>query len=150
MWHRGLGRNCVFRVALRSCAPRRRGQSTAQSTVQQIRQETCQARENVRCQWVENLLLWCPSRQNEGNTSCFVKGWSCCLLTYLPYSMRHQLRISYFWPDWNSYVRLGVFNTIFSTKEVTFLFFPPNLSLKILNHQILHICRLLYRTICAF
>ena len=33
------------------------------------------------------------------------------------YSTRQMLIISYFWPEWNSYVRLGVFHTIFSTKK---------------------------------
>ena len=56
--------------------------------------------------------------------------------------MRHQLRTSYFWPDWNSDVRLGVFHTIFCTKEVTFYFFFQNLT-QILNSQILNICRVL-------
>ena len=36
-----------------------------------------------------------------------------------------MLRISYFWPDWNSYGRLWVCSTLFSVQEVTFLFFPP-------------------------
>ena len=65
------------------------------------------------------------------------------LLLLCTHSMRHQLRNSYFWPDWSSYVRLGVFHTIFSTKKVAFLFFPKNLS-QILNFQILNICRVLY------
>ena len=43
-----------------------------------------------------------------------------------------MLRISYFWPDWNSYVRLGAFHTIFSTKKVAVVFSPQNLSLKLL------------------
>ena len=46
-------------------------------------------------------------------------------------STRQMLRNSYFWPDWNYYARLGVFHTIFSSKEVTFLVFPHNLGLKI-------------------
>ena len=33
------------------------------------------------------------------------------------YRTRQMLRISYFWPDWNSYVRLGVFHNTFSTKR---------------------------------
>ena len=41
------------------------------------------------------------------------------------YSTRPMLRISYFWPDWNSYGRLWVCSTLFSVQEVTFLFFPP-------------------------
>ena len=32
-------------------------------------------------------------------------------------STRQMLRNSYIWPDWNSYVRLRVFHTIFSTKR---------------------------------
>ena len=40
------------------------------------------------------------------------------------YLTRQMLRISYFWPDWNSYVRLGVFYTIFSTKRSHSCFFP--------------------------
>ena len=51
--------------------------------------------------------------------------------------MRHQLIISYFWPEWNSCVRLGVFHPIFSTKEVTFLYFSHNLSLKFLIFRLL-------------
>ena len=38
-------------------------------------------------------------------------------------STRQMLRISFFWPDWNSYVRLGVFHTIFSTKRSHYCFF---------------------------
>ena len=59
-----------------------------------------------------------------------------------------MLRISYFWPDWNFYARLGVFHTIFSTKEVTFLFFSQNLT-QILHCQILNICRVLYTKQCV-
>ena len=58
-----------------------------------------------------------------------------------------MLRISFIWPDLNSYVRLGVFHTIFSAKsrykEVAFLFFPQNFSLKFLIVKILDICRVL-------
>ena len=42
-----------------------------------------------------------------------------------------MLRISYFWPDWNSYVRLGVFHTIFSTKR-SHPYFSPKICLKFL------------------
>ena len=40
------------------------------------------------------------------------------------YSTRKVLRISYFWPDWNSYVRLGVFrHTIFNSMRSHSYFF---------------------------
>ena len=60
--------------------------------------------------------------------------------------MRHQLIKSYFWPDWNSCVRLGVFHTIFSTKEAIFLGFSPKSQSQFLNCQVLNICRVLYLT----
>ena len=60
-------------------------------------------------------------------------------------STRQMLRISFFWPDWNSYVRLGVFHTIFSTKR-SHSFFPPQTCLKFFDDQILNICRVLYVT----
>ena len=48
----------------------------------------------------------------------------------------------YFWPDWNSYARLDVFHTSFSTKEVTFLVcLPKNVKSQMINYQILNICR---------
>ena len=40
------------------------------------------------------------------------------------YRTRQMLRISYFWPDWNSYVRLGVFHNIFGTKGSRSILFP--------------------------
>ena len=66
------------------------------------------------------------------------KGWT----TTAVQTMRHLLRISYFWPGWYSYVRLGVFHTTFSTKEVTYhsYFFPKSH----VFHQILNnYCRVL-------
>ena len=58
------------------------------------------------------------------------------------YRTRQMLRISYFWTDWNSYVWLGVFHAIFSTKKSNSSFFPKYQS-QILNYQILRICRVL-------
>ena len=58
---------------------------------------------------------------------------------YLYYcSTRQMLRISYFWPDWNSYARQDVFHTISSTKRShSFVFFSKNLKTQIMNNQIL-------------
>ena len=39
-------------------------------------------------------------------------------------STRQMLRISCIWPDWNSYVKLGVFHTIFSTNRCHSYFSP--------------------------
>ena len=39
-------------------------------------------------------------------------------------STRQMFTISYFWPDWNSHARLGVFHTIFSTKRSHSYFYP--------------------------
>ena len=50
---------------------------------------------------------------------------------FTTYSTGQMLRISYFWPDWNCYARLGMFHTIFSTKR-PHSYFPPNLRLKFL------------------
>ena len=61
------------------------------------------------------------------------------------YSTQQMLRISCFWPDWNSYLRLGVSYTSFSTKRSHSHFSPKSQS-QILNYQILNICRLLYNT----
>ena len=70
------------------------------------------------------FLRWrvCPLRQQYFRRN---------VLSYL-YSVWHQFWNSYFWPDWNSYVRLSVFHTIFNTKEVTCLCFPKKLRLKFL------------------
>ena len=38
-------------------------------------------------------------------------------------STPQMLRISYFWPDWNSYVRPGAFHTMFSAK-MSHSYFP--------------------------
>ena len=58
------------------------------------------------------------------------------------YSTRQMLRNSYFWPDWNYSVRLGLFHTIFSTKGSHF-FFPSESHYQIINYQIIIICRVL-------
>ena len=52
------------------------------------------------------------------------------------YSTRQMLRISYFWPSWNSYVRLGVFHTFLSTKRSHF-YFSPKICLKFLIIRLL-------------
>ena len=57
---------------------------------------------------------------------------------HIVYSTRQMSKMSCFWADWNSYVRLGVPH-YFQYKEVAFLFFPQNLS-RILNCQFLNIC----------
>lgn len=63
---------------------------------------------------------------------------------YVLYSTRHNmLRVFYFWPDWNSNVKLGVFQTNFSTKRSHS---PPPLPRKSQsqnNCQTLNICRVL-------
>ena len=67
----------------------------------------------------------------------------CILIRHLPrcrervvllfiYSTRQMLRISHFWPDWISCVRLGVSHTMCSTKRSHSYFFPKISSLKFL------------------
>ena len=58
------------------------------------------------------------------------------------YRTRQMSGSSYFWPDWSSYVRLGVFNNIFNTKRTHSYFFQRSPS-QILNYRILIICRIL-------
>ena len=63
-------------------------------------------------------------------------------------SVRHQLRISHFWPDWNcddTWGNVCVSYTIFGTKEAMFLFSPNTRGLKIRHYQILEV---LSRTVC--
>ena len=40
------------------------------------------------------------------------------------YGTRQTLRIFFFWPDWNAYVTLGLFHTIFSTMRSRLISFP--------------------------
>ena len=47
-------------------------------------------------------------------------------------TVRQMLSTSYFWAGRNSYARLGVFHTIFSTKRSLACFFPQTLRLKFL------------------
>ena len=61
------------------------------------------------------------------STSPFKRIWGHHEGDWAEYSTRQMSRISYFWPGWYSYVRLGAFYTIFSTKVI--LIFSQNLSL---------------------
>lgn len=49
-----------------------------------------------------------------------------------------MLIVSYFWPDYNYYVKLAVLHTSFQYKEVAFIhIFPQTSRSQILNYQIL-------------
>ena len=55
----------------------------------------------------------------------------CISMSLTWYSTRQMLRISYFWPGWNSYVRLGVFHANLSTKR-SHSYLLPKICLKFL------------------
>ena len=59
-----------------------------------------------------------------------------------------MLRSSSFWPDWDSYVWLGVFHCIFSAKRqrghILLFISPPKYQYQIVIYQILNIRRVLY------
>ena len=69
------------------------------------------------------------------NYSCLT--WSLNYRTTVVKTLLVLARLEFF-------VRLGVFHTVFSTKEVTFLFFFPKSLFQIHNYQIFNICRVLY------
>ena len=68
--------------------------------------------------WVK---IWAKNTLHTSHNSYTYK--NCVQTLSTTVSTRQMLRISYIWPDWNSYVRLGVFHTIFSTKRSHYCFF---------------------------
>ena len=59
-----------------------------------------------------------------------------CVQTLSTVRTRQVLRISYFWLDWNYFVRLGVLHPIFSTKRSRF-YVSPKICLKFLIIRLL-------------
>ena len=73
--------------------------------------------QSVWCSQPE-LMLYLVARTILAKALCIHATWN------TSYSTRRMLRSSYFWPDRNSYARLRVFHTIFSTKRSHSYFFP--------------------------